>query len=407
MTAITGATTSNVGFFATNTITFCLATAAQVIISGDSTLTGQLNIDDMIVYKLDNDPVIGKSFSSTCSASGFLSISSGSVTSGGSGGVGSALSLGTLSAGTHTLQIGVYNCLSTGSTNTLRLVSCSQTCPATTTTSSSTAPPGTSFTWSGNYQVTSTCNTASCCCVTGSFTLVQSGTQVTGTLGLTANCGVPSFGVVINLSSPTSTTASFSLGSQTFNVVKSGTTITLSNVQAPQCSGTATESTSSTCFHESTLVTYNGQTLSLAQIQASSNDRLDCKVPHIVRARGVIIETSCNRVLRLTEDHLVYSSKGLMAASALITGDVLFSDLDQLHPCKVIRTSQESHDQTYFGLNCAESIVLANGIKTSTFGKYHAIPAFWMKYASKIFGIERASSIGDGIANALIKMNLI
>jgi hypothetical protein len=286
----------------------------------------------------------------------------------------------------------------------------SASCSSGTTTSPSSGPT----VWSGNYQVTSTCSTGTCCCVTGSFSLLQSGTQVSGTFPLTGNCGGAStFPAVINLASATSTSASVNLNGQTLNIVKSGTTVTLSNVQFPQCSGTATcnsgdcTGSSTTCFHESTMVTYNGQTLSLAQIQASSNDRLDCKVPHIVRARGVIIETSCNRALRLTSDHLVYSSKGLMAASSLITGDVLFSDLDQLHPCKVIRISNEQNDQTYFGLNCAESIVLANGIKTSTFGKYHTIPAFWMKYASKIFGIERASSIGDSLVSVLIKMNVI
>ena len=103
----------------------------------------------------------------------------------------------------------------------------------------------------------------------------------------------------------------------------------------------------------------------------------------------------------------MYTARGLLLASELTKGDVLFSDLAESVHCRVTNIATEQNDQTYFGLNCAESIVLANGIKTSTFGKYHTIPAFWMKYASKIFGIERASSIGDSITDALFKMNVI
>jgi hypothetical protein len=105
--------------------------------------------------------------------------------------------------------------------------------------------------------------------------------------------------------------------------------------------------------------------------------------------------------LRLTEDHLVFTATGLRPASELSVGDIIFADLAQTHRCQVIDVSKETEDQTYFGLNCIESIVLANGIKTSSYGKYHTIPAFWMKHASKVVGIERASSIGDTIANAL------
>jgi hypothetical protein len=138
----------------------------------------------------------------------------------------------------------------------------------------------------------------------------------------------------------------------------------------------------------------------------------ECKVPHIVRARGIIIKSECNNKLgvlplRLTEDHLVFTATGLIPASELSIGDTIFSDLAQTHHCRVVEVSKETSDQTYFGLNCLESIVLANGIKTSTYGKYHTIPALWMKYASKLIGIERASSIGDTVANALLKMNII
>lgn len=172
---------------------------------------------------------------------------------------------------------------------------------------------------------------------------------------------------------------------------------------------------STVCFHESTLISYKGESFSLKQLKG----RLvaDCKVPHLVQARGVVIEASCSgttarapqsrKTLRLTGDHLVYTARGLQPASELLSGDTIFADLAQETPCRVTRVSQETTDQTYFGLNCVESIVLADGIKTSTFGKYHAIPALWMKYASKLLGIEKASSIGDSFASALLKMKLM
>ena len=48
----------------------------------------------------------------------------------------------------------------------------------------------------------------------------------------------------------------------------------------------------------------------------------------------------------------------------------------------------------YFGLNCEESVVLANGLKTSTFGEFHEVPSLWMKFSSKVFGVKMASFIG-------------
>jgi hypothetical protein len=51
-----------------------------------------------------------------------------------------------------------------------------------------TPAPGAAI-WSGTYQVTSTCNTATCCCVSGTFTVTQAGTQVSATLDHTGSCG--------------------------------------------------------------------------------------------------------------------------------------------------------------------------------------------------------------------------
>jgi len=93
-------------------------------------------------------------------------------------------------------------------------------------------------------------------------------------------------------------------------------------------------------------------------------------------------------------------------AASVKVGDFLYSDMDEKNTCEVTKVDMEM-DQTYFGLNCEESEVLASGYKTSTFGISHSIPAFWMKYASKIFGIQTASSIGDAFVGLLFKMHLL
>jgi hypothetical protein len=271
--------------------------------------------------------------------------------------------------------------------------------------------------------VTSTCNTGSCCCVSGTFSLTQVGTQVSGNLPLTGNCGgAASVPVVVTLATPTSTSFSTTLGGQTLNVVLSGGTVTLTNIAAPQCSGTATctsgdcrSATSTVCFHESTMISYKGSTFSLSNVPTN-----ECRVPHIVTANGVRVETTCGsnkergtapehnnkNPLRLTEDHLVYTSSGLRPASTLVTGDILFADMDQKQHCTVTRIERETN-QRYFGLNCLNSVVLANGIKTSTFGRYHHIPATWMHYAGQILGVDRASRWGDHIVDLLARMKLL
>lgn len=138
-------------------------------------------------------------------------------------------------------------------------------------------------------------------------------------------------------------------------------------------------------------------------------------MPHVLHStNGVQIETKCDdhsasNMLRLTGDHLVYTSKVLQAASTVVVGDVLFGNFAESKQCHVIRIDKGKADepQLYFGLNCHESVVLADGLKTSTFGRYHMIPAAWMKLGSKVLGIERASRWGDYIAQWLNSMKLL
>jgi hypothetical protein len=149
------------------------------------------------------------------------------------------------------------------------------------------------------------------------------------------------------------------------------------------------------CFHADTEITYKGKQFPIAKLQANPELQKHCVVPHVVKTDGVKISTTCKRPLRLTPDHLVYTQNGLVAAESIQIGDDLVGEQGN---CKVTSIEMET-DQDYYGLNCEESVVFANGHKASTFGKYHALPAFWMKWASKVVGIESASYYGDVLAN--------
>jgi hypothetical protein len=162
-------------------------------------------------------------------------------------------------------------------------------------------------------------------------------------------------------------------------------------------------STSGTCFHESTKISYKDSIYSLEEFSAHP----ECRIPHIVSSNGVSISTTCgSSQLRLTADHLVFTSKGLVTASSLSAGDILFSDLKETQQCRVTKITAET-DQRYFGLNCLESTVLANGIKTSTFGRLHSIPATWMSWTGSVFGIEKASRWGDNFVEFLAKIKVL
>jgi hypothetical protein len=91
--------------------------------------------------------------------------------------------------------------------------------------------------------------------------------------------------------------------------------------------------------------------------------------------------------------------------------EIVFGDLSETEKCiiivRVTKKDNSLQEQTYFGLNCVESFVLADGIKTSTFGFFHSIPAAWMKYASRLLGVKRASTLGDSIVQWLNKMKLL
>jgi hypothetical protein len=160
------------------------------------------------------------------------------------------------------------------------------------------------------------------------------------------------------------------------------------------------------CFHkESNVELADGTAVTLASLGFNSPK---CAVPHVhENILGVKIETACKgtKALRLTPDHLVYTQKGLVAAGTIRAGDYLYRDMAETQQCEVTATFKEFG--TYYALNCEESTVRTEGFKTSTFGYNHAIPSTWMRLASKVFGVQRASAIGDSVANLLYKWNVI
>jgi hypothetical protein len=320
-------------------------------------------------------------------------------------------------------------------TSSTSLLSTSQS-SSSSSSSSSGSTPSPSSSWTGTYQTNPGCNPGACCCLSGQVVVTQSGTTVSVQSPIAGQCGTfsspTSFSFV--LSSSTATTASATVLGQAFTFTKSGNVVTATNLDAPGCSGSATLGTTTTttttrsssttmspssgsatpCFHESTIITYKGRNYGLKDFQSANAAIAECRVPHVVKSDGVRINTALTGhgatgsggagVLRLTGDHLVFTGRGLIAADQITTADTLFGPGGER--ITVVSIDHESN-QVYFGLNCLESVVYANGIRTSTFGKYHKIPELWMKFAGSVFGVHRASSIGDSIVELLARARII
>ena len=487
------AQSSSVGntWLVTNTISFCLSSSTQVFISGDSTTSGSISVDDQIMYQLDSNPVQGVSAGSACATSGFLSGTPQTVHP---NYVAPAIALGTLSAGSHSLKIGAYDCGPPGFNGAVRLVGCGlstcqlpsptspppspspttaspsyqncctpcfngfwcptlngigscsvinngctcgatgQACPtsqascltqcplATTakTTTPSTIPPSSgSGIWSGTYTINAGCSPSQCCCLSGTASVVQSGTSLTINSALSGQCGgQTTASIPVTLSSSSSTIASFTFGGQSFTASKNGASVTVTNNDANFCSASATcvsgnclssttSNPSNPCFHKDTVITYAGKDHTFDEIRAHP----ECSIPHIVHTHGVIVTAKCGatkKSLRLTDGHLLYTQRGLQAAGDLRPGqDTVYADISEKEECRIMSITKETRKHDYFGLNCLNSQVLASGLKASTFEKLHSVPAFWMSVMGRILGIKRASAVGDYIADIVQHMNLI
>ena len=231
------------------------------------------------------------------------------------------------------------------------------------------------------------------------FSTVCSGTPLTTTSGVfptTGACAATTGGVnFASLSCPAPITTT-TTAAPTATPTTSTTTVTPTS--APE---------SGSCFHNSTVITYANKDYMLNEIRAHP----DCSVPHIIHTYGVIVTAKCGdseKILKLTDGHLVYTQRGLQAAGELKVGlDTLYADLAETVKCQVVSVVKEMQQHDYFGLNCLNSQVLASGLKSSTFEKLHSIPAFWMQVMGRVFGVKRASQVGDYIVELVQKMNLI
>jgi hypothetical protein len=149
------------------------------------------------------------------------------------------------------------------------------------------------------------------------------------------------------------------------------------------------------CFHEDTVVLYKGTARTLADFLRG--DEPECVIPHVVDAIGVHIETDCGSV-GVTPGHLILTPEGYESANSLEVGDVILGEKED-QECKVTGITQHEDTKKYFGLNCLESEVVVDGMRASTFGNYHALPATFMYYAGNAFGISTASKVGDALAS--------
>ena len=165
---------------------------------------------------------------------------------------------------------------------------------------------------------------------------------------------------------------------------------------------------SNSCFHESTIITYKGARYTMTELLNGAEP--ECHVPHTPSARGVVVSASCSgeereaKQVRLTDTHLVATSKGYQLAHTLRAGDMLFGDAEGSQSCSVINITKEERSAKYFGLNCVHSEVLADGLRTSTFGDFHTLPSWYMYYAGLALGPESASRLGDAVADVYAAM---
>jgi len=201
----------------------------------------------------------------------------------------------------------------------------------------------------------------------------------------------------------------------TYDTTASGTTA--SGTTATTSSGGTTAPAGTSCFHVSTIIAYKGCPYSYQQLL--NGDEKECRVPHTVKADGLRIELiqypldvnpleNQRITLRLTPDHLVSTSRGLIQAQHLEGDDLIHGELSTESNIKfsIIAVGPEK-SKLYFGLNCLEGIVMANGARTSTFGSYHIIPSAWMSIVGRMIGVDQASRWGDHIATQFHQLGLL
>lgn len=155
------------------------------------------------------------------------------------------------------------------------------------------------------------------------------------------------------------------------------------------------------CFHIDTIIDYKGKEYTFQELLDGNEP--ECVIPHTPKSQGLIINTNCNNTLRVTETHLVVTTKGHQLAYTLKAGDDVFIDYDN-SPCSIASVQKEDRIQQYFGLNCVYSEVLASGIRVSTFGDFHLLPSWYMTYVGGLIGSSLASTVGDFVSGRIINL---
>jgi hypothetical protein len=161
------------------------------------------------------------------------------------------------------------------------------------------------------------------------------------------------------------------------------------------------DSEDSFCFHVNSKINYKGMEYTYEELKAGKEP--ECTIPHSPSSRGVMISTSCDKTVRLTDTHLMATTKGFQLAYSLKPGDILFGDYNDNQLCTVKSVEKEKTTQLYFGLNCVHSEVLASGLRASTFGDFHTLPSWYMTYVGGLLGTETASSLGEYVAEWYFK----
>jgi hypothetical protein len=147
------------------------------------------------------------------------------------------------------------------------------------------------------------------------------------------------------------------------------------------------------CFHINSIIDYKGTQFTYEELKMGKET--ECTIPHSRQSRGVIVSTSCNKTVRVTDTHLMATPHGYRLAYSLKPGDELFQGYSNTDICVVQSITKEASEQQYFGLNCAHSEVLVSGIRASTFGDFHTLPSWYMKYVGRLFGTSLTSQLGN------------
>lgn len=151
------------------------------------------------------------------------------------------------------------------------------------------------------------------------------------------------------------------------------------------------------CFHHSSIITYKGKDYTLEQL--SQGMEPECVVPHVPTATGVKFITACGHSVQVTDTHLVATENGFTFAHMLKEGMSVHIDPEGKTSCVVESVERSLTPEQYFGLNCLHSEVLVNGVRASTFGDLHLVPAIYMKLVGQVVGVQAASIAGAYFAN--------